>query len=148
MNEDLNYITSDYNLKYNIKNIENGLEIINKLRPVNYDITYDIDDSSNLINTSGFIAQDIYKIHDLSHNIHKGGIDEDGSYRRWFLSYNGFNAFYVSSIQDLDKKRNNFCGKHKCLFNKKIDNNSNLIGLIALYKPNNNLVLKYGIICL
>jgi hypothetical protein len=51
-----NSLPSDINFKSNINNLDLGLNLVNKLRPVSYN--YKLDDSGSALNT-GFIAQEM-----------------------------------------------------------------------------------------
>jgi len=71
------------------------------MNPVTYDRSFFIDNSDNLILNSGYIAQEIYAINDLSHNIIVGGYNSDGTYNPWSLNYDGLMPFHTSAIKEL-----------------------------------------------
>ena len=94
-------ITSDDLLKYNETTITNGLNIVNQMNPVIYDKTFFIDNSDNLILNSGYIAQEIYAISDISHNVKAGGYNSNQKYNPWSLNYNGLLPYHTSAIKEL-----------------------------------------------
>ena len=94
-------VTSDDLLKHNETTITNGLNVVNQMNPVTYDRSFSIDNSDNLILNSGYIAQEIYAINDLSHNIIVGGYNSDGTYKPWSLNYDGLMPFHTSAIKEL-----------------------------------------------
>jgi hypothetical protein len=94
-------VTSDDLLKHNETTITNGLNVVNQMNPVTYDKSFTIDNSDNLILNSGYIAQEIYAINDLSHNIIVGGYKPDGTYKPWSLNYDGLMPFHTSAIKEL-----------------------------------------------
>lgn len=84
-----NNIFSDIRLKNNVKNITNGLEIINKLRPVSF--TW----KNNNKKTIGFIAQEVEEI---LPNI----VNHNDEYK--ILAENKIIAYLIGAIQELDKE--------------------------------------------
>lgn len=111
-------ITSDARLKHDISNIEDSLSIIRQLEPVTYNkrcLHRDVFDS-------GFIAQDVYKkAPDLRHlvtlpanetvsHIRDSALltlsNDDPSWGspNSYLNYNGFIAYLVKAVQELDSK--------------------------------------------
>ena len=94
-------VTSDDLLKHNETTIINGLNIVNQMNPVIYDKSFFIDNSDNLILNSGYIAQEIYAINDLSHNVKAGGYNSNQKYNPWSLNYNGLLPYHTSAIKEL-----------------------------------------------
>lgn len=85
--------TSDLRLKSNISDLENGLDIIRKIKPK----LYDKKCGSGHIRESGVIAQDILEIDELNYMVreHKG---------MYGLNYNSLHMYSLLAIQELDKK--------------------------------------------
>ena len=94
-------VTSDDLLKHNETTIINGLNIVNQMNPVIYDKSFFIDNSDNLILNSGYIAQEIYAISDISHNVKAGGYNSNQKYNPWSLNYNGLLPYHTSAIKEL-----------------------------------------------
>ena len=95
---------SDDRLKHNEKKIVNGLEIIRKLNPQKYQKTKNFKhpDFSGIVNEpyiieSGLIAQDVYKINDLSYTVTLG--DETKPY---YLNYNDLFVYTIAGLKELD----------------------------------------------
>jgi len=98
--------SSDDRLKHNEKTIENSLDIIMKLVPLEYDKTVEFLDENfngNLDELNieyeksvGFIAQDVYKIEQLKYLVSTG--DNDKPYS---LNYNGIWTYGIKAIQEL-----------------------------------------------
>lgn len=85
--------TSDRRLKKNIINIQDGLNIVNELKPVKFDFKNDSSDNSYY---SGFIAQDVMEvIPDAVEN------DGDGYYT---LNMTAIIPYLTKSIQQLNAK--------------------------------------------
>lgn len=85
--------SSDVRLKSNISDLENGLDIIRKIKPK----LYDKKCGSGHIRESGVIAQDILEIDELNYMVdeHKG---------MYGLNYNSLHMYSLLAIQELDKK--------------------------------------------
>lgn len=85
--------SSDVRLKSNISDLENGLEIIRKIKPK----LYDKKCGFGHIRESGVIAQDILEIDELNYMVdeHKG---------MYGLNYNSLHMYSLLAIQELDKK--------------------------------------------
>jgi len=95
---------SDDRLKHNEINIVNGLEIIRKLNPQKYQKTKNFkqSDFSGIVNEpyiieSGLIAQDVYKINDISYTVTVG--DEIKPY---YLNYNDLFVYTIAGLKELD----------------------------------------------
>ena len=104
---------SDDRVKHNEIIITNGLEIMRQLQPQKYQKTnnlYPIDYSGNIGDEwkweSGFIAQDILNISDLSYVVSGGDfIDVSGNYieRPYYLNgYRDIFVYNVAAIKELD----------------------------------------------
>ena len=97
--------TSDKRLKFNEKPLINALDVINILKPLEYDITQDIVDEFNdntpHIHQCGFIAQSIQEVDELKHVVMGGEIGEDGKETIRSLNYNAIFTYAVKSIQEL-----------------------------------------------
>lgn len=99
-----NVLSSDDRLKHNEINIVNGLEIIRKLNPQKYQKTKNFKqpDFSGIVNEpyiieSGLIAQDVYKINDISYTVTLG--DEIKPY---YLNYNDLFVYTIAGLKELD----------------------------------------------
>ena len=95
---------SDDRLKHNEIIIDNGLEIIRKLNPQKYQKTKNFKhpDFSGIVNEpyiieSGLIAQDVYKINDVSYTVTLG--DETKPY---YLNYNDLFVYTIAGLKELD----------------------------------------------
>ena len=103
------YVTpSDIRLKHDIIDISNGLEIIDQLNPIFYKRTKNfdaLDNSGNFkepyILEAGLIAQEIYKINDLSYSVVKGT-----DTKPFYLNYNNIFIYALSAIKQLSDKVN------------------------------------------
>ena len=90
---------SDERLKNNVKNLENGLDVIEQLRPVSY--TW--KEGMGRGNDFGLIAQEVEKI--LPELVHETDLifqDNDETYKT--LSYERLVPFLIKSIQELNNK--------------------------------------------
>ena len=94
----LNY--SDDRIKFDKKNIENGLDIIKNLTPKIYNKSESIDSSLNIKKEAGFIAQEVLLINDLSFVI-KGG-SENMTDKLYSLDYGSIFAYNVAATKELD----------------------------------------------
>jgi len=91
---------SDDRIKFDKKNIENGLDIIKNLTPKIYNKSESIDSSLNIKKEAGFIAQEVLLINDLSFVI-KGG-SENMTDKLYSLDYGSIFAFNVAATKELD----------------------------------------------
>jgi hypothetical protein len=90
---------SDERLKNNVKNLENGLDVIEQLRPVSY--TW--NENMGRGNDFGLIAQEVEKIlPELIHETEMIQINDDEKYKT--LSYERLVPFLIKSIQELNNK--------------------------------------------
>lgn len=103
-NNDTFQFLSDDRLKHNEKKIVNGLEIIRKLEPQKYQKTKNFKhpDFSGIVNEayiieSGLIAQDVFKINDVSYTVTVG--DETKPY---YLNYNDLFVYTIAGLKELD----------------------------------------------
>jgi hypothetical protein len=90
---------SDERLKNNVKNLENGLEIIEQLRPVSYTWNEGMGRGDDF----GLIAQEVEQI--LPELIHETDMifkNNDEKYKT--LSYERLVPFLIKSIQELNNK--------------------------------------------
>ena len=94
-------------MKFNEKPLINALDVINKLKPLEYDITQDIVDEFNEntphIHQCGFIAQSIQEVDELKHAVMGGEIGEDGKETIRSLNYNAIFTYAVKAIQELSQ---------------------------------------------
>jgi hypothetical protein len=105
-------VTSDNRIKHNEINITNGLNIIRQLVPQKYQKTkemyeenYNGDISGNYRIESGFIAQEILKIEDLSYCVSGGDyIDESNNYikNQYYLAYQDIFVYGMAATKELD----------------------------------------------
>jgi len=92
-------LPSDERLKNNIKNLENGLDVIEQLRPVSY--TW--KEGMKIGDDFGLIAQEVEKI--LPELVHETNlIFEDNKDTYKTLSYQKLIPFLIKSIQELNIK--------------------------------------------
>ena len=95
-------VSSDDRIKFNEKNIENGLEIIRKLSPEKYikRLPYQED-----VQEAGFIAQEVIQIPDLSFAVIEGEkeyIEGDPNTKYHNLNYNSIFTYGIAGIKELD----------------------------------------------
>tara|TARA_B110000977_G_C11082860_1_gene493505 strand:+ start:141 stop:3221 length:3081 start_codon:yes stop_codon:yes gene_type:complete len=91
---------SDDRIKFDKKNIENGLDIIKNLTPKLYNKSESIDSSLNIKKEAGFIAQEVLLINDLSFVIK--GVGENMTDKLYSLDYGSIFAFNVAATKELD----------------------------------------------
>lgn len=91
-----NFFISDKRLKDNIKDIDTGLDFINKLRPVSYFRTNDRDKKLEY----GLIAQELESVLD-NNNIINSGIVNKNAEGMYSLRYNDFIPILMKSVQEL-----------------------------------------------
>ena len=98
-------VYSDDRIKHNEVNITNGLNTINKLKPLTYLKTNKIYDSSinapYLKKSSGYIAQDIKKIPELSHIVYGDEYNYRQEPNKMSINYTGIQPYITKSIQEL-----------------------------------------------
>ena len=90
-------VTSDGRLKENIKKIENGISIIMKTLPVEYNY---ID--SQGVSSHGFIAQDLYEVYDKP--VYVGG--DDPREDPWSIDYSKMVPVLTAALQEAIAKIN------------------------------------------
>ena len=94
------FFGSDDRLKHNEVAIENGLDVVRQLKPEKYDKTREMMDAdyngpvTDSVVESGFIAQDVAQIPELTHLVRDG--------TPMAINYGGLHAYTVSAIQALD----------------------------------------------
>ena len=88
---------SDSRIKFDKKNIENGLNILKNLTPKLYNKVDDFDNSLNLRKEAGFIAQEVLMIDDISFVVKAR--ENDGLYT---LDYGSIFAINVAATKELD----------------------------------------------
>tara|TARA_X000000368_G_scaffold129289_1_gene101651 strand:+ start:274 stop:1407 length:1134 start_codon:yes stop_codon:yes gene_type:complete len=106
-----NFYGSDDRLKHNEIFISDSLSVINKLKPLNYYKTLDFYEHNKVfasdeipddaIYESGFIAQDVRQIPELSHLVKGEETDADGNKSALFMNYTNLHAYSVKAIQEL-----------------------------------------------
>ena len=112
-------IESDNRIKHNEQSILNGLNIIRQLKPLKYQKTqqlYDADYMGDLSNVpwlyeSGFIAQDVLQINDLSWCVTGGDyIDYSNNLIEslHYLSYSDINIYHYAATKELDTQVQSF----------------------------------------
>ena len=98
-------VYSDDRIKHNEVNITNGINTINKLRPLTYLKTNKIYDSSinapYLKKSSGYIAQDVKKIPELSYLVYGDEYNYKQEPNKMSINYTGIQPFMTKSIQEL-----------------------------------------------
>tara|TARA_Y100000816_G_scaffold182089_1_gene131835 strand:- start:1256 stop:2959 length:1704 start_codon:yes stop_codon:yes gene_type:complete len=120
---------SDRRIKFDIKNIENGLNILKNLTPKLYNKLDDFDNSLNLRREAGFIAQEVLMIGDISFVVKTR--ENDGLYT---LDYGSIFAINVAATKELDSLVKTLRSEVNLLK----DENSMMKGLL------NKLLLKVG----
>lgn len=93
---------SDDRLKENETPIINGISTINKLKSVFYDkknilFMKDLNDDTEIIQESGYIAQDVYKIPELAHTVSVPSTENDV----WAINYVELLPYHTVAIQEL-----------------------------------------------
>ena len=149
----LSVVTSDDRLKHNEIDIYNGLNIIRQLVPQKYQKTHDLKDADYMGDISGewrwesgFIAQDVLQIPDLSYCV-TGGDYNDSSGNlvpsTYYLSYNDIFVYGLAATKELDQQVQSFQTIITDLSSEVLtlkQENANL------YTQNNNLTLELNII--
>jgi hypothetical protein len=98
-----NSLPSDLNFKKNINNLDLGLNLINKLRPVSYN--HKIDDENTALST-GFIAQELEKslnelgVKENQYHILQHTPNEDKKQSQYWLDYTKIIPVLVKAIQE------------------------------------------------
>jgi hypothetical protein len=102
-------LPSDLNFKKNINNLDLGLNLVDKLRPVSYN--HKIDDEGSALST-GFIAQELEQsLTELGVNKNEYYIlqhkpNEDKTQSQYWLDYTKMIPILVKSIQELSAENN------------------------------------------
>jgi len=94
---------SDDRLKFNETNIENGLEVIRQLSPEKY--IKKLPTQTKGIEESGFIAQEVLKIKDLSHTVlwdDNEYVEGDPNTRYYSLAYDSVFTYGIAGLKELD----------------------------------------------
>jgi hypothetical protein len=120
---------SDSRIKFDKKNIENGLNILKNLTPKLYNKLDDFDNSLNLRKEAGFIAQEVLMIDDISFVVK---VREDGGL--YTLDYGSIFAINVAATKELDSLVRNLRSEVDLLK----DENKMMKGVL------NKLLLKAG----
>jgi len=120
---------SDSRIKFDKKNIENGLNILKNLTPKLYNKLDDFDNSLNLRKEAGFIAQEVLMIDDISFVVKSR--ENDGLYT---LDYGSIFAINVAATKELDSLVRNLRSEVDLLK----DENNMMKGVL------NKLLLKAG----
>ena len=85
----------------------NGLTVINKLEPVEYDQIYELVEQYSpdtpQSHQCGFIAQSVEQINELRHAVVGGVVGEDGKESLRALNYNAVFTYAVKAIQELSQ---------------------------------------------
>ncbi len=90
---------SDYRLKYNYRNIPFGLETVNRLKPLMYDMVYD-DRTDQL----GFIAHEVQEVIPSVVAGVKDEVDKYGNEVHQSIQYVGLIPVAIKAIQELSAK--------------------------------------------
>jgi len=95
---------SDCRLKYNIKNLSHGLEILKKLRPVSFNYKSKLSHIFGSENEYGFIAQDVQKV--LPDLVRNGEIIkvDSSEFRSLYLKTENMIPIIINSIINLDSR--------------------------------------------
>jgi len=100
-------LPSDLNFKKNINNLDLGLNLVDKLRPVSYN--HKIDDEGSALST-GFIAQELEQsltelgVNKNEYYILQNTPNEDKSQSQYWLDYTKLVPVLVKAIQELSAK--------------------------------------------
>ncbi|MFM7980245.1 MAG: tail fiber domain-containing protein, partial [Candidatus Fonsibacter sp.] len=93
--------SSDSRLKFNSKSLTNGLTVINKLEPLEYDQIYELVEQYSpdapQSHQCGFIAHSVEEIDELRHAVVGGQVGEDGKESLRGLNYNAILTYAVKS---------------------------------------------------
>ena len=108
-----NSTTSDDRLKFNETPIINATSIIKKLNPIIYDQSQILNDDTDTIRRSGFIAQEVYAIPELQHLVISGTETEP-----WSLFYDDIIPYAVASIKEQETKISNLQAENSLLKSK------------------------------
>ncbi len=93
------WVASDKNIKSNVKSINDGLDVVKKLRPVSYAYTNSI--AASMQNRFGFIAQEVRAVvPELTNKMLK----ENHSEAELYMDYTGIIPFLTKATQELDDK--------------------------------------------
>ena len=118
-------ISSDDRLKHNEKDISNALNVIKLLKPQSYDMTHKLYDASysgeiseNYKHMSGFIAQEVREINDISYCCIGKEFDQSGNPTRLALDYNSIFTYGIAGIKELHNMVENLKDENKLLKNK------------------------------
>lgn len=102
-------VTSDDRIKHNEVNIVNGLDIVRQIVPQKYHKTKEMYEENYTGNNyrieSGFIAQDILKIPDLTYCVSGGDyIDENNNNvkSKYYLAYQDIFVYGIAATKELD----------------------------------------------
>ena len=108
---------SDDRLKHNEEDIINALDAINQLKPQSYYQTENFYEHNKIFEpddipedawyTSGYIAQDVKQIPELSHLVNGEEYDADGKPTTLSINYTGLQPFLCKAIQELHFLVNN-----------------------------------------
>jgi hypothetical protein len=91
---------SDYRLKSNVIALSNSIEFVNKLRPVNFTINNDPDQTK----MSGFIAHELQEVIPWAVTGHKDEVDANGKIVNQNIDTGHLVPYLTSAIQELDAK--------------------------------------------
>ncbi|MFM7989833.1 MAG: tail fiber domain-containing protein, partial [Candidatus Fonsibacter sp.] len=95
--------SSDSRLKFISKSVTNGLTVINRLEPVEYDQIYELVDQytpdTPQSHQCGCIAQSVEQIDELRHAVVGGTVGKDDKESLRGLNYNAVFTYAVTAIQ-------------------------------------------------
>jgi hypothetical protein len=105
----LYYNTSDISLKRNISPLNNSLDLLNRLRPVSYNMRTSVDLNAPYSNqlSFGFIAQEMALVLPelVTTFIHPGEVNKDGDEQQLMaINYDGLIPLLTSCIQEQQQK--------------------------------------------
>jgi len=95
LNADNLNLSSDSRLKTNIRDIDNGLDLLRKIKPK----VYDKQVGNHSIQESGVLAQDLMEIDELNYLV-----QTQKKSNMYSVNYNSLHMYSLSAIQQLDKK--------------------------------------------
>ncbi|KTC57820.1 tail fiber domain-containing protein [Pseudomonas savastanoi] len=91
---------SDRRLKINDKEILDGLSKIMRVRPVEFDRRYSLEDTEYPVHESGVIAQELYEV--LPILVTPASEDLGGEV--WRVNYTGLIPYLISAMKELNYK--------------------------------------------
>ncbi len=121
---------SDYRLKKNFRNIPFGLETINRLQPLMYDLKF-----NDLPDQLGFIAHEVQEIIPSVVTGVKDAVDANGNEQHQSISYIGLIPITVKAIQELSTKNDELEARIESVVRENEEMKKIIIALYANHNP-------------